>query len=127
MSDTERESLGRIVREAWVQYCKETGDSKTSHIVPWEGISEWDKEADRRIGEAVYVAATAASEATVRRAVEATRDAAIRCGEQTSNAHISTSEWQTAIRFAAIEIIGKIERIDVAAIVARVMQEAKGQ
>lgn len=59
MSDAEREILGRIVRAAWVQYCIETGDSKTSHVTPWEGISEWDKEADRRIGEAVYAAAAA--------------------------------------------------------------------
>jgi len=48
-----REYLGRIVRLAWVQYCQEAGDTKPSHLAPWEELSEWDKEADRRIGIAV--------------------------------------------------------------------------
>lgn len=48
-----REHLGKIVREAWVAYCVETGDTKPSHIAPWDDLSEWDKEADRRIGDAV--------------------------------------------------------------------------
>lgn len=52
-AEPEREKLGMLVRAAWVRYCKESGDTKTSHITPWEGISEWDKEADRRIGEAI--------------------------------------------------------------------------
>ena len=49
----EREELGRIVREAWVNYCHETGDSKPSHIAPWEEIADWDREVDCRIGEAI--------------------------------------------------------------------------
>jgi hypothetical protein len=48
-----REQLGRIVRETWVSYCIETGDTKLSHIAPWDDLSEWDREADRRIGEAI--------------------------------------------------------------------------
>lgn len=48
-----REFLGQRVRIAWVAYCKETGDTKLSHIAPWEELSEWDKEADRRIAEAI--------------------------------------------------------------------------
>ena len=54
MPDREdRDALGRIVRESWVSYCVETGDTKPSHVAPWEDLSDWDKEADRRIGEAV--------------------------------------------------------------------------
>ena len=49
-----REMLGEMVRKEWVRYCIETGDTKPSHIAPWEELSEWDKEADRRIGEAVW-------------------------------------------------------------------------
>lgn len=48
-----RDDLGRLVREAWVKYCIETGDTKPSHLTPYDELSEWDKEADRRIGEAV--------------------------------------------------------------------------
>lgn len=50
-----RDYLGKIVRETWVAYCEETGVTQPSHLVPWENLSEWDKEADRRIGEAVAV------------------------------------------------------------------------
>ena len=51
-----REWLGRVVRKAWVTYCHETGDTKLSHIASWDELSEWDKEADRRIGVAVVEA-----------------------------------------------------------------------
>jgi hypothetical protein len=50
--DEQREHFGRLVRDAWVLYCLETGDTKPSHIAPWDDLSEWDKEADRRIGDA---------------------------------------------------------------------------
>lgn len=49
-----REVLGKVVRAAWVQYCKSIGDDKPSHIAPWIELSEQDKEADRYIGEAVW-------------------------------------------------------------------------
>lgn len=48
-----REELGKAVRLAWVRYCQETGDTKPSHLAPWEELSEWDREADRRIGVAI--------------------------------------------------------------------------
>lgn len=49
-----REVLGRVVRETWVKYCIQTGRTdKPSHLLAWDAISEWDKEADRVIGEAV--------------------------------------------------------------------------
>lgn len=51
--DQNREVLGMTVRAAWVTYCTETGDDKPSHLTPWRALSDWDKEADRRIGEAV--------------------------------------------------------------------------
>jgi hypothetical protein len=52
----DRETLGRIVRAAWVEYCQEIGDTKPSHIAPWDELSEQDKEVDRRIAEAVIKA-----------------------------------------------------------------------
>lgn len=47
------DELGRVVREAWVKYCIETGDTKPGHLTPYDQLSEWDKEADRVIGTAV--------------------------------------------------------------------------
>lgn len=55
-TDAAREQRGRLVRETWVAYCLATGDTKPSHIAPWEELSEWDKEADRRIGDAFAAA-----------------------------------------------------------------------
>ena len=53
MDSTERDEGGAVVRIAWVAYCIETGDTKPSHIAPYSDLGEWDKEADRRIFEAV--------------------------------------------------------------------------
>lgn len=47
----DRESLGKIVREVWIEWAKEQPSPKPSWLVPWEGLSESDKEVDRRIGE----------------------------------------------------------------------------
>jgi hypothetical protein len=49
-----RGTLGRLVRSTWVAYCMEIGDTKPSHLAPWEELPEPDREADRRIGESVY-------------------------------------------------------------------------
>lgn len=47
----DREILGGMVRRAWVDYCKEVGDQKPSHIAGWYEMEEWEREVDRRIGE----------------------------------------------------------------------------
>lgn len=46
-----REDLGRLVREVWIAWAKEQPNPKASWLVEWEGLSEPDKEVDRRIGE----------------------------------------------------------------------------
>lgn len=51
----DRNVLGRLVRAVWVEYCKEIGDSNPAHLMPYDLLNETDKEADRRIGEAVMV------------------------------------------------------------------------
>jgi len=48
-----RDSLGRMVREAWVRWAKTRPDPKPSWLVPYDELSEPDKEADRQIGETV--------------------------------------------------------------------------
>lgn len=51
--DGTREALGEIVRGVWIQWAKEQPSLKPSWLVPWEGLSEPDKEVDRRIGVAL--------------------------------------------------------------------------
>jgi hypothetical protein len=49
----DRDQLGRFVREAWVRWARTQPDPKASWLVPYDQLSETDKEADRQIGEAV--------------------------------------------------------------------------
>lgn len=49
----DRDQLGRFVREAWVRWARTQPDPKPSWLVPYDQLSETDKEADRQIGEAV--------------------------------------------------------------------------
>lgn len=51
-----RDELGRIVREAWVRWARKQPSPKPSWLVPYDELSEADKEADRQIGEAVSAA-----------------------------------------------------------------------
>lgn len=58
MSDTEetrarRELLGRLVRQAWLQWANGRPAPKPSWLLPWEALDESDKEVDRQIGEAI--------------------------------------------------------------------------
>lgn len=48
-----RDVLGRRVREAWVDWAKRQPSPKPSWLVPYDELSEPDKEADRQIGEAL--------------------------------------------------------------------------
>lgn len=54
----DQEKLGKIVRDTWIEWAKEQPNPKSSWLVEWDGLSEPDKEVDRRIGEAImlYVA-----------------------------------------------------------------------
>lgn len=47
----DREELGREVRRIWREWAREQDNPKPSWLVPWEGLSEPDREVDRRIGE----------------------------------------------------------------------------
>jgi hypothetical protein len=44
------ERLGRVVREAWVEWAEEQPDPKPSWLIPWEQLSESQREVDMRIG-----------------------------------------------------------------------------
>lgn len=49
----DRDTLGRLVREAWVRWAQAQPAPKPSWLVPYNELSEPDKEADRQIGEAI--------------------------------------------------------------------------
>jgi hypothetical protein len=49
----DRDQLGRFVREAWVRWALTQTSPKPSWLVPYDNLSEPDKEADRQIGEAI--------------------------------------------------------------------------
>lgn len=51
--DVFRDQLGREVRIAWVRWAREQPNPKPSWLVPYDELSEADKEADRQIGEHV--------------------------------------------------------------------------
>lgn len=49
----DRNFWGQAVREAWVRWAETQPNPKASWLVPYEQLSEIDKEADRQIGEHV--------------------------------------------------------------------------
>lgn len=49
----DRETLGREVRRVWIEFCREIGDDRPSHLASWEDMTEPEREVDRRIGEAI--------------------------------------------------------------------------
>lgn len=51
---TERDDLGRRVRAVWIAWATHQPEPKPSWLVPYEDLDEADKEADRRIGSALW-------------------------------------------------------------------------
>lgn len=49
----DRDTVGRMVREAWVRWAETQPSPKPSWLAPYDELNEADKEADRQIGEAV--------------------------------------------------------------------------
>ncbi len=92
---TDFDTLGQQVRQAWIDYCLETGDRKPSHIAPWAEISEWDREADRRIARALvapfmrdrYRLEEEAEQQRARIAKLARENAALRAAQQAKMEH----------------------------------------
>lgn len=49
----DRDTLGRMVREAWVRWAETQAAPKPSWLLPYDDLAEADKEADRQIGETI--------------------------------------------------------------------------
>jgi hypothetical protein len=47
----QRDRLGKLVRRAWIEWAKTQPNPKPSWLVPYEQLSDADKEADRHIAE----------------------------------------------------------------------------
>lgn len=60
--DDEREVLGQLVRLEWMGWAREQPVCKPSWLVPWEELSEPDREVDRRIGERIAYAVRKSAE-----------------------------------------------------------------
>ncbi len=54
MNKLMRELVGKRVRSVWIQWAREQPNPKPSWLVPWDRLSEPDKEVDRRIGEELF-------------------------------------------------------------------------
>ena len=52
-AESERERLGRVVREAWIKWADSQEFPKPSWMVPWGELDKVDREADMQIGGAV--------------------------------------------------------------------------
>ena len=48
--ESDHDMLGRAVRDEWVKWAREQPNPKPSWLVPWDELSEPDKDVDRRIG-----------------------------------------------------------------------------
>ncbi len=53
MINFDPDTLGKVVRDAWVRWAQTQPDPKSSWLIPWEDLAEIDREADRQIGLAV--------------------------------------------------------------------------
>lgn len=49
-----RDTLGRLVRDAWIKWARTHPSPKPSWLVPYDALPESDQEADRQIGEFIY-------------------------------------------------------------------------
>jgi hypothetical protein len=49
-----RELAGRLVRQVWVEWASEQPDPKPSWLLSWEELDEAQREADMRIGDALF-------------------------------------------------------------------------
>ena len=52
--DERRERLGRRVRDLRLMWAREQPSPKATWLLPWDGLSEPDREVDRRIGSALW-------------------------------------------------------------------------
>jgi hypothetical protein len=51
----DEEFLGRTVRETWIEWAREQSSPKPSWLTPWEGLTEPERDVDRRIGARLFL------------------------------------------------------------------------
>lgn len=55
MDTKERTRLGKLVRQYWVEWASMQPNPKPSWLVEWDELDEASKEADRMIGNGLYI------------------------------------------------------------------------
>lgn len=117
LTTEQRDAIGRLVREAWCLWAMQQPISKPSWLVPWDGLNESDREADRIIGEAVWdaaysefeqqlAAATARAEQAERERDEQNRvnDSLTGAWEQVEQANETCTAWKDAFALVATRL-----------------------
>jgi hypothetical protein len=81
----DRDTLGRMVREAWIRWAETQPSPKPSWLVPYDALSECDKEADRQIGETVarWTLVADAARASIQQSINAPTATTARQGNST--------------------------------------------
>jgi hypothetical protein len=103
------ETLGRIVRDIWRAWAQEQSDPKLSWLLPWDQLTEPEREVDRRIGCELFDRGFRAGVEAAARAVEGysfvTDSAGI--GQEPSSEEWQTVEpvvWYLAAAIRALEM-----------------------
>lgn len=55
LSDADRDRLGRLVRETWVRAAVGYNGGDSRRHLPWDELTEEEKEVGRQIGERLYL------------------------------------------------------------------------
>jgi hypothetical protein len=106
-----RETLGRIVREAWVKWATqrraEGHEVPDHHLDPWEALSEPNQEVDRQIGVAVAASALEGFAGAILRGPDDAHriQTALGLGEQDYDVEAQIREIQELRRRAGLPVI----------------------
>lgn len=66
-----REELGKAVREIWIKWAREQPNPKEAWLLPWDELTEPEKEIDRRIGAQISTGTAMANLSIAEKACEA--------------------------------------------------------
>jgi hypothetical protein len=73
VSPNDRERIGRVVREIWIDWAREQPSPKPTWLLPWEDLTDTYREAGCRIGEQLFSMGLMAGRAVGEEEVEALR------------------------------------------------------
>lgn len=104
----DRETLGWMVREAWVRWAQAQPAPKSSWLVPYDDLPEADKEADRQIGETI-ARWTLVHDAARASFAPDTSEGLVRALEEIASTHGTADMLRSKARAALIAQLGRPE------------------